>query len=182
MLPLMNAKDFELFWEQPNGWQRSFVLSSGEAIYAKLDFNSEFSTLADAITEGKHWTFKRIGCFSTWVSVRWAGSKVDLATYHPNWTGSQGQIQFSSDKLYTWRISNFWGTRYSINREDGLELIAYQSGSRTWKFTNLFKQQAQVISRPEAWQIKELPILMLLGWYLVILRQEDSAAAAVVVT
>jgi hypothetical protein len=180
MLPLMNAKDLELFWEQPNGWQRSFVLSSGEAIYAKLDFNSAFSTLADAMTEGEHWTFKRVGCFSARVTVRRTGSKVDLATYYPNWTGSHGQIQFSTGELYTWRISNFWATRYSISKEDGIELFSYQSGSRNWKFTNLFKQQVQVVLCPKAWQIKELPILILLGWYLVILQQEDSATAVVV--
>ena len=180
MLPLMDAKDLELFWEQPNAWQRSFVLSSAEAIYAKLDFNSAFSTLADAMTEGEHWTFKRVGCFSTRVTVRRAGSKVDLATYYPNWTGSEGQIQFSNGELTTWRISNFWATKYSIRRENGIELFTYQSGLRNSKFTNLFKQQAQVIFCPEAWQIKELPILILLGWYLVILQQEDSATVAVV--
>jgi len=174
----MKVEKHELFWEQPSVMDRSFVLRSGEDIIGTLDFTSAFSSLGEATLGGEKWTFRKGGFLSPKVSVRRSGSKIDLAIYEPDWTGTQGEVRFSTGELYNWSVASIWGTMYTINREDGLELIAYLSGSKKKKFSNIFKQQAQMIIAPEAWQIKELPILVLLGWYLVILHHEDSTTVA----
>ena len=181
MLPLMIAKNLELFWEQQKASRRNFVLCSGEQIFARIDFTSAFSTLADAKSGGEHWTLKRVGCLSSQVTIRRVGSVVNLATYHPNWTGSQGQVRFSTGEIYNWEVANFWSTQYAIHSEDGNELVTYRFGSKSRKLSNIFKQQAQVVITPEAWQLQELPILVLLGWYLIVLQADDLAAAATIV-
>jgi len=175
---LKNAEKHELFWEQPSAMEQSFILCCGENILAKLDFTSAFSSMCEAIFGSERWTFRREGFWSPKVSVRQPDSKSDLAMYKPKWTGTQGEIRFSTGEVYSWSAAGILRTRYSISRGDGLEIITYLSGSKKTKFSNIFKQQAQMIIAPEARQIKVLPILVLLGWYLFILYHEDSAAVA----
>jgi hypothetical protein len=119
-----------------------------------------------------------MGFFADRVSVHSVDLKVELASYQPNWMGTSGEIQFSTGELYTWNVTNYVATRFSISKVDRPELITFLSRARRRKFSNLFKQQAQVVISPQAWQIKELPILILLGWYLVLRHHEDAAVIA----
>jgi hypothetical protein len=179
MKQLVEAKETQLFWEQLKASQWNFYLRSVETVFAQLNFRSALSTLAEANSGGEQWTIKRIGFFSTRVTIRLVGSDVDLVTYHPDWTGAQGNIQFSTGQEYKWSVVNFMRTRFTISREGGNELISYLSGSRAKKFSNIFKQEAQVVITSDAWQIRELPILVLLGWYLAVLNREDSNGVTV---
>jgi len=45
----------------------------------------------------------------------------------------------------------------------------------------LFKTQARVEIDLRGRALPELPLLVLLGWYLIVLQQEDAAAAAATV-
>jgi hypothetical protein len=177
---LTYAKYSELFWEQPKGMKRSFELTAGGVIYGRLEFPTAFSTLAQAAIGIEQWSFKRLGCLSPHVKIRQANSRVDLGTFYPHWTGTEGEIQFSAGGTFYWKVANFWATRFILYTSDGQELITYLSRSKDRKFSNLFKLQAQVVIAPEAWQMKVLSILVLLGWYLVVLHHEDSSATAAV--
>lgn len=92
MEPLVHAKDLVLYWVQPRVTRRNFILQSGERIFSKLDFRSEFDSLADAISANGGWTFKRVGFFSPHVTVRLASSKIDLVNCHTNWTGTESAL------------------------------------------------------------------------------------------
>ena len=179
MEPLVNAKDLELFWVQPAALKRSFILRSGERIFGSLVFRSAFGSLADAISCKDSWTFKRVGFFSPRVTIRRAGSGIDIANYQPKWTGTEGSLLFSGGRSYLWRVANFWATRYTFSDSQGNELVTYRSGSDEQKLSNLIKQQAQVEIALQAWQLPEVDLLVILGWYLVILQQEDASAVAV---
>jgi hypothetical protein len=119
----MNAVKHDLFWEQPRAMERRFILSSGEDIIGKLDFRSAFSSLGEAVLGSDRWSFKRVGFWSPKVSVRRIGSTSDLALYHPKWTGSSGEIQFSTRELFSWSAAGILNTRYTICRKDENELI-----------------------------------------------------------
>jgi len=179
MEPLINAKDLELFWAQPGAMKRSFILRSGERIFGSLTFRSAFGSLADAISGKDSWTFKRVGFFSPRVTIRRAGSGIDIAIYQPRWTGTEGSLLLSGGRSYLWRVANFWATRYTFSDSQGNELVTYRSGSDEQKLSNLIKQQAQVEIALQAWQLPEVDLLVILGWYLVILQQEDASAVAV---
>ena len=178
MEPLVNAKDLELFWAQPSAMKRNFILRSGERIFGSLAFRSAFGSLADAISGNDSWTFKRVGFFSTRVTIRRAGSDIDIAIYQPRWTGSEGRLLISGGHSYLWRVANFWATRYTFSDSQGNELVTYRSGSDEQNLSNLLKQQARVEIALQAWQLPELDLLVILGWYLVVLQQEDASAVA----
>jgi hypothetical protein len=48
--------------------------------------------------------------------------------------------------------------------------------------SDLFKTQALVEIEPQVYALAELSLLVLLGWYLVILHQDDVAAASAATT
>ena len=179
MKNLVEAKGAVLFWEQPKAFQSRFLLIAGDDIYGELDFSSGFSTSAQAVSIEDRWIYKRVGLLSTRVIIRRAGSESDLAVYSPRWSGTAGEIRFTTGEQYQWRVDNFWASKYVLSGDDGLVMITYLSGSRDRKLSNIFKQQAQVVIASEAWQLSYLPILISLGWYLVILHIEDSSAVAV---
>jgi hypothetical protein len=178
MNPLTVAMGSELFWEQPKVSQHFYVLRSLDESIAQLEFVSTINSNANSSAGDEHWTFKQLGFFSTRVSVHPLDSEVELASYQPNWMGTSGEIQFSMGGIFTWAVMDIMGTRFSISKLDGPELITYFSGARSRKFSNLFKQQAQMVIAPDALQTKDLSVLVLLGWYLVIIHNEDAALAA----
>jgi hypothetical protein len=62
--------------------------------------------------------------------------------------------------------------------QDGTPLLALKQGSREGKLSDMFKTQSLVQIHPEARAVPELALLILVGWYLMILRQDDAAAGA----
>jgi hypothetical protein len=168
----------ELFWEQPKLSQQNFILRTEGDDIGQLHFNSAFNKTAEATSGDEHWIIKPMGFWADRVRVESADSEVELASYHPNSIGTSGEILFPTGGKYTWAVTNFLGARYCISNADGLDLITYVSWTKSWKLSNLFKQQAQIVIAPEAWQIYELSILVLLGWYLIIVHREDTAVIA----
>ncbi len=178
MRQLTDIMGSDLFWEQPKVSQQNFILRTEGDDIGQLHFSSAFNTSAEATSGDEHWIIKQMGFLADRVRVQSADSEVELASYHPNSIGTSGEILLPTGGKYTWAVTNFLGTRYCISNADGLDLITYISWTRSRKFSNLFKQQAQIVIAPEAWHINELPILVFLGWYLIIVHREDAALIA----
>jgi hypothetical protein len=165
----------ELVWTQPAALGRRFVLSQGETQRGTLTFSSAFGSLANASYGERQWTFKRAGFLSPRVTVRAPGSDSDLALFRATWNGS-GDVEFSSGVRYHWKATNFWNSEWAFFRrvegsaEKELVLAFHNKGG-------LFKHGAIVTFGPNAEALPELPILILLGWYLRVLMFEDTAAS-----
>jgi hypothetical protein len=172
------AVDQELHWVQPKAMERRFDLMGVAQRFATLEFPNAFGSLASAWTDDGLWTYKRVGFFATRVTVRAEGSENDLAVYQPKWTGMQGTLMFAGGQTYLWNTVNFWGTRFQFSDANGQPVIAFQTGVGEGKFSDIFKTQARVEVDPAALGNPDLPVLVTLGFYLIILQHEDSAAAA----
>ncbi len=169
-------------WLQPSALGRSFTLVCGEYLLATLEFTSAFGSLAKATCSEGCWTFKRVGFFNPRVTVRQLGEETDLGIYHPRWTGSEGRLEMMSGASFTWRTANFWATRYVWIDQSETELITYSSGAASSKLKDAFKNQARLDLAPASSLLAELPLLALLGWYLIELHHEDSAAGITAAT
>ncbi len=181
MQPLSDHLDRELSWIQPKTSARAFELRVGDELLATLRFQSAFGSLAVADSSAGSWTFKRVGFFNPRVTVRVAGQEFDTAVYTPRWTGSDGKLAFANGRTYRWSVANFWSTKFQICDLDGEPLIGYHSGSEKPRLSDIFKTQAFVQVTPRGRELPDLPLLVLVGWYLIILQHEDSAAAAAVI-
>ena len=176
METLSKVAAMPLYWVQPTTFERWFELRSGDHVVATLGWKTSCGTLAGAESADGHWTFKRVGFLNPRVTVRDAGSEIDLAIFWPNWLGD-GRLEFAGGDVFRWQSTNFWATNWCFTDSGGTPLVAFKPGAEEAKLSDMFKQQAMVEVRPEGRAVPELPLLVLVGWYLMILRQDDTAAA-----
>lgn len=182
MEPIEGAVFYHPQWVQPRTLKNRYELRDGEHLFATLEFPRTFRTLAAAATSAGNWTFQREGFFRTRTIVRSEGQEVELAVYHPRWTGTQGKLEFGSGQSYTWKVVNFWSTRYVWETEDERPIITYQTGVESATMSDWFKTQARVGFEPDAAgtdfrRTETFALLVTLGWYLIVLKHQDDAAA-----
>jgi hypothetical protein len=168
----------ELYWIQPT-LKRNYELRADDDLFATLIFETAFGSLATAESAEGVWTFKRVGFFRPRVTVREQGAENDLMVYHPEWGSSEGVFEFVNGETYVWKLANFWATQYQIVNTDGDIVISYTS--KIDVASDLVKDQARVEMGVEARDISKLALLVQIGWYLIILQQEDVMATATAV-
>ena len=171
MIPLDPRQTGGLSWVQHSMWKRHWELRAGDALLAELQFNSPFGSLATATAAGAAWTFKRTGFFSPVVTARAVGQEADVATYQPSWPQHRGRLFIGADELEL-RSANFWGTRYALAAA-GQELLSFEN-------TGTMHHGANVIVHEAARNRADLPLLLTLCWYLLVLYMEDSSSVAAV--
>jgi hypothetical protein len=176
MEPLTEHLSDQLFWVQPKAMRRSYELRTSDALLGSLVFETPFGSRATAQANGKVWSFKRMGFFKPRVTVRAADGSDDIAVYHPKWSGSEGELTLSHGRSYTWTIANFWATRYDIRDAQGEALISFSSGTMETAITDVLKNQSEVTITDAGQGVAEIDLLVLIGWYLIVLQREDSAA------
>ncbi|HEX9095787.1 MAG TPA: hypothetical protein VF990_06735 [Candidatus Dormibacteraeota bacterium] len=158
----------DLLWLQPAARKRDHELRAGDDVVATLHFQR--GSLADAEAAGAHWTFKRQGFWHPRVTVRTAGSDADLAVFHPRWVGG-GALEFPDGRTVRLSSANFWQSEW-LWQENEKPLIRFKGRH------GLIKARGAVEVSPEGAALPDLPMLILLGWYLILLHAEDSAAAS----
>jgi hypothetical protein len=176
--PLPDPLTGTLAWTQPKAFHRRFELVAGDAVIAKLTFETAFGSLATGRTADGAWTLKRVGFFRPSVTVRIAGKEDNIAHYHPRWTGTEGELNFGDGRAYRWRVANFWVTRFELQNSVGEPLITFRQGSLEGGIAALLKTQALVDVTDAGRSEPDLALLAVIAWYLIVLTQEDSSAAA----
>jgi hypothetical protein len=179
--PLDIGAGNRLSWSQPKALQRTFELRDGNRLFGTLSFVKSFGSLAEASMAAGDWTLKRVGYFRPSVTVRRRGQEADLAVYEPRGWGAEGELQFAGGRIYAWKPANFWATKFNFVDTAGRPLVAFKPGAEESKWSDLFKFQALVEIEPSANRLEELPLLVSVGWYLMILHHEDASSAGAVV-
>jgi hypothetical protein len=181
MTQLAAVAERQLHWVQPKALDRWFELRSGDELLATLSWETICGSLARAETADGSWTLKRVGFLNPRVTVRESGSEIDLATFWPRWLGD-GTLEFAYGRAFRWQSTNFWATDWMFADSSGTPLIHFKQGSPEGKLSDVFKIQALVEIHPQAAELQELGLLILVGWYLAVLRHDDAAAGAAAVS
>jgi hypothetical protein len=166
--PISEVAGQELLWIQPAVRKREHDLRAGDDVVATLRFQR--GSLADAEAAGGHWTFKRQGFWHPRVTVRTAGSDTDIAVFQPRWIGG-GTLEFPDGRTVRLSSANFWQSEW-VWQENEKPLIRFKGRH------GIVKARGAVELQPEAVASPDLAMLVLLGWYLILLHAEDSAAAS----
>jgi len=161
----------ELKWTQPSGMRREFELRDGDELVATLRFRSAFGSFATAETAEGSWTFKRVGFWSTRVTICPAGSEQEIAAFrNSTWHGG-GTLELADGRRYR-ASTNFWQSRYEFQDPAEKPLVRFQ------RIGGLFHLSAQVEIAQAAAELPELPWLVALGWYLAVKMHDDAGGAA----
>ncbi len=160
-----------LKWAQPNGWKLKFQLEADDQPAASLEFRSMLGSFATGVSGDGSWTFKRTGFVRTKVTIRRSGEETEVATFANNtWSGG-GTLHLSSGRVLQ-ASSNLWQSQIVFQTESGEPLLTFKSGG----FVHL---SAELVIEPAGWKLPELPWIVMLGWYLlVMMRMEGGATAA----
>jgi hypothetical protein len=163
----------ELKWVQPSTFKAAYVLEAGGEPAATLRFRSGLGSFATTESADGCWTFKRMGFLQTTVPIRACGSDEDLAVFRNATWKRGGTLEFPDGRKYPANI-NFWMTAYEFTTDAGVALVNYRS------IGGLAHLSSMVTISPTGASLTELPWLVALGWYLVVMVRRDSAAVAVV--
>ena len=168
MRPISETRGQELLWVQPAARRREHELRAGDDVVATLRFQR--GSLADAEAEGHHWTFKRQGFWQPRVTVRVAGSDADVAIFRPHWAGG-GTLEFADSRTVQLRSANFWQSEW-VWQEKDQPAILFKGRHGFVKAKGAVEVQPAAAGRPD------VPLLSLLGWYLILLHADDAAVAS----
>ena len=159
----------QLKWEQPGVFKMHYELRADDELAATLRFRSSFGSFATGESADGCWTFKRMGFWQTRVTIRACDVADDLAIFKNNtWSGG-GTLELSGGRNLL-ATTNFWQTNLEFQDESGSTLIKFKSGG-------LIHLSAAVEVEPSAVSLPELPSVVMLGWYLIVMMHVDAAAA-----
>jgi hypothetical protein len=162
-----------LEWKQPAAFRRGYELRSGDSVLASLDFVKMLGSLAEGEVVGGRWTFKRSGFLAPKATARVEGSEQDIALYEPNWSGTKGLFRLAGGEILDFKSTNFWASEWVLADSRGTQLLRYHT-------KGVLRAGAALELSPDLKQRADLPLLLLLTWYVLVLHQEDTGSAAVV--
>jgi len=170
-----------LQWVQPKTFERQFELRTDDSLLGVLRFETAFGTLASSSIGGEQWTFKRVGFFNSHVTIRAASGTNDVAIYWPKlW--NNGWLEFDQGNRFHWKSLNFWGSEWGFCNAREELIFSLKQGSIEPKVSDIMKTQAIVKIEPQSQNLSELPLLLMLGWYLMIKQKDDTTTVLITTT
>ena len=168
--PLRESLYGELIWSRPGLFRRELKLESGSETLATLRWEKLLSFEALAESADGRWRIgrHRLGSLRGDVVVRDAATEEPLATLTRGWRRT-GELRFASGAGFTWGRAGFWRTEWFWSSADQPRLVTFRSRLG-------FQSRYEMEVDPAAMRLRELPILVLLGAYLMALvsRQRSS--------
>jgi len=159
-----------LRWVQPSGWSMKYQLEADGQPIASLEFRSMLGSFATGESEDGAWTFKRTGFIRTGVTIRKRGEDADVATFaNSTWSGG-GTLHLPDGR--TLRAStNLWHSQIVFENDTGERLLTFKGGG-------ILHLSAEIAIDPAGSRMPELPWIVMLGCYLMVMLRSDSGAAA----
>jgi hypothetical protein len=151
---------------------RRYELRAGNAVVATLCWETAWGSLATGETAEGRWTLKRVGFVRPRVTVRAAGSETQAAMVTLDWAGN-GDVQLADGHEFRWARMGFWHSEWAFTGTGGQPLLVFKP-----RFV-MMRSEAEITVEAQALSLPELSLLALLGWYLMVLINEETAAAGV---
>ena len=172
-MPTIRQADREaLRWIQAGARGRDFDLLAGDAVLARLRWAKTSGSLALAESEDGRFSFKRTGFLSPKVTVRAPGSASNAAIFKPNWEGD-GTLELPDGRRFRWANTNFWQSEWAFAEEGGEGLVHFRPRLDAHPLSTEVR-----VARRAFVRVLELPLLALLGLYLLILMADERDAIA----
>jgi hypothetical protein len=163
----------QLTWVQPTALTRAYELKTNDEVAGSLEFHNVSGSLATARVGTHCWTFKRVGFFQTRVVVRACGASPDMAVFRPQtWLGG-GTLETIDGKRILVDTS-FWKSVLRFTLDSGETLASLET-------SGVFHLTGTIQINPASRELEELPLLLSLGWYLVVMMHSDMAESAVII-
>ncbi len=161
----------QLMWRQTGFGVREFELWSGKDLVGVLYWPKWLSDCAVAECGDGKWTMDRIGFFRDRAIATKVETGEELASVTFDWMGDC-ELTLSNGRQYQLFKTGFLSNNWTLADEHEEVVFKMREGTR-W-----FKHDAEIDLQVGAIMRQELPLLILLGWYLAYMHLQDAAAAA----
>ncbi len=160
----------ELEWVKPKWTKLQFELRAGETVVATLAWAHGSSAVGEW-AEGQY-RFSRAGWFRPRILVRGAAPDATDASEEPIATFAYrvGTLTFPDGRTFLWKKPKKLTTERIWVDSAATALVRVRPAR--------WHAAAAVTIQPEAAGLPELPLLVLLGQYLIVLAAQDAAAAS----
>jgi hypothetical protein len=160
-----------LTWRQTGKLESQLV--AGADLVGTLRWEKGSGTQATGESKGGSWTFTRVGFLTPKVVVHAPGSKMSSATLTMKWTGG-GMIEFPTGRSFHFAPKGFWRSEWFLTDPSRKKLLTIRPNF-AWGAAG-----ASVDVERAAQSIHELPLLVILCWYTILLLSSDNPDGAVV--
>lgn len=169
--PLREALLGDLVWRRPGVFSRDLILEAGSEELAALRWEKWFSFEAVAESADGLWVIGRRRSASLLgdVVVRDPASATEVAAFKRSWRGT-GVVRFASGAEYQWGREGFWRPRYFWAAEIEQPLL-------TFRTVLGFGRSYEMDVDPSARSLAELPVLVLLGGYVMAMISAERRAS-----
>ena len=155
----------KLMWVQTNWLKSKYELRAKELCLAtltrKMICKIGFSSFATGESDEGCWTFKRAGFLKRRVMIRNCDQDDDIAVFKQTILKGGGTLELS-DGRHILVTTNFWQTKLQFNTEQGELLFAYK----------IYGACADLMIEAEAAEMPELPWMVMLGEYLIVMMEQ----------
>jgi hypothetical protein len=155
----------ELGWIQSRGL--NFELRADDEIVGSLRW--ERSAHATAVTADRRWAFNREGFWRSRITVRVPGSVTTFAVFYPRWLGG-GSLEGQPGRPLRMVSRSWWRAQWDWVDEVGQPLVHIKNQGR-W-----FEVKYRVVIERQAIALPEMPLLVMLGLYVIVLRSLDASS------
>ncbi len=175
---LSAARERPLVFRQSSAMSRQYELFAGERSLGALQWPKMCSSLAEGRIGSSTWTFKRTGVWRPVVTIRTPESgDGDIARFAIGWRG--GDLHLPGGRTLRWEPLTFWGAKWAFtDPARGEQVLAFEVGHGFFKMSI----EVQIDGAGPSVPATELPLLTLLGGYLLVMAAQEEAATVAVIT
>ncbi len=174
MMTMRDAAGRVLECVQVSARQLEYEFRAGAEVVGTLRWQKPFGSLALAEVADARWSFKRSGFLRPVVTARPSEAAAEPSMLRPNWRG-EGPLFCPGGRSYTWTSLSYWRCEWAFLDSRGETLVRFTPDPGRGKAA------AEITLSPSALAVPDLPLLVLFGWYLLVLASEDEEAAAAVI-
>ena len=160
--------DHNTTWTQLAGFKSEYELRFGDDLVATMKFPKMLSSAALFQCEEGIWTIERVGFFDRKTVVRQVNSDKEIANYSRRRWNRGGIIELSEGRTLALRPDP-WSRTMEVYKEEGNPIV-------TLKGRGIFKYNVDLSMSRSALHWPELPLLVALAFYQMIMARRDAAA------
>lgn len=153
------GQDFQ--WVRPRLLKNEYELRANNELFGTFQWDS-FRQRASGEVVGERLAIQGKGFTQRKIMASSAETNAETGQMRRTWNG--GVLTLANGRQYQWNNISFWKGAWSWLNQDNQAVMTFKPGK-------------QVVLPVEASHAEEdLPILMLLGWYMMLLQESETAA------
>lgn len=167
MRPFPPGSDSDLTWTRTRHFPDAWELRAGGELIGALKWPRMFSSRAEGRTSNARWVFRSPGIFSRRIEVIDETTSVGAAVLERKF-GGKGDLTFPDGRRILWTFEGWVPRMPLFATTDGFPIMRFHH-----RF-GWFRRQESIEIDPTARAMKELPLLALLGRYLMVLHRRSQ--------